>query len=150
MGWFSNKKEEDIPELPELPIINNEQRMQMLPEKIEKLPNLLPKSMEELPDILPKSMEELQEVEEVHYKSPVKRITHTNTDQPFFIRIDKFDDAKKNLQEINKKLKDMQNVLEKINEIKNKEDEELASWKEDIKNIKAYLTEIDSDVFNKI
>jgi hypothetical protein len=70
--------------------------------------------------------------------------------EPFFVRIDKFQDAKKNLGEIGKRLKEMETVLGKINETKIKEDEEIASWKEEMKNIRSFLSTIDQNLFNRV
>jgi len=70
--------------------------------------------------------------------------------EPFFVRIDKFNDAKNNLQSIGKKLKDMGKILEKIEETKIKEDQELEEWKSDINGIREYLSKVDEDIFNKI
>jgi len=70
--------------------------------------------------------------------------------EPFFVRIDKFQDTKKNLAEIGKRLKEMETVLGKINETKIREDEEIASWKEEMKNIRSFLSTIDQNLFNKV
>lgn len=70
--------------------------------------------------------------------------------EPFFVRIDKFQDARKNLTEIGKKLKEMETILVKISETKQKEDEELDSWKEEMKNIRSFLTTIDQNLFEKV
>jgi len=70
--------------------------------------------------------------------------------EPFFVRIDKFQDARKNLTEIGKKLRDMEDVLTKVNETKIKEDEELASWKEEMKNIRSFLSSIDQNLFDRV
>lgn len=76
--------------------------------------------------------------------------TPAQTKEPFFIRIDKFNDAKTNLQSINKKLKDMAKILEKIEEVKIREDKELEEWKLDVNGIREYLSKVDEDIFNKI
>ncbi len=76
--------------------------------------------------------------------------TPTPSKEPFFVRIDKFNDAKTNLQSINKKLKDMARILEKIEEVKIREDKELEEWKLDVNGIREYLSKVDEDIFNKI
>jgi hypothetical protein len=55
-----------------------------------------------------------------------------NKSDPFFVRIDKFNDAKKNLIEIEKKMRDMENVLARLGDTKQKEDAEIESWKQDM------------------
>ena len=70
--------------------------------------------------------------------------------EPFFVRMDKFQDTRKNLSEVVIRLKDMERILEKITEAKAKEDAELASWKEETRKIKSYLSTIEQSLFNKI
>lgn len=70
--------------------------------------------------------------------------------EPFFVRIDKFQDTKKNLTEIGRRLKDIETILGKINEAKAREDEEISSWKEEMKNIRSFLSTIDQSLFNKV
>lgn len=70
--------------------------------------------------------------------------------EPFFVRIDKFNDARGNLHLINGKLKEMGKILEKIEETKTREDHEIDAWKMDIKEIRENLSQIDEDIFNKI
>ena len=73
-----------------------------------------------------------------------------NKSDPFFVRIDRFNEAKRNLVEIERKIKDMEHVLVKIGETKQKEDEEIESWKRDMKEIRNYLEDINEKVFSKL
>lgn len=72
------------------------------------------------------------------------------SNQPFFVRIDKFNEAKKDLIEIERKLRDMENILAKLTITKQKEDEEIESWKSDMKTIRDYLEKINDSIFNKL
>ena len=77
-----------------------------------------------------------------HAKRPVN--------EPVFVRIDKFQESKKSFDDIRKKLKNIEQVLGKIKDIKLKEDQEVALWTEDLEKLKIRLDEIDTDIFNKI
>jgi len=70
--------------------------------------------------------------------------------EPFFVRIDRFNDARNRFNEISSQLKDMERILMKFQETQEKEKEEIEDWKKDIVDIKDYLSEVDKDVFNKI
>ncbi|MFA4960170.1 MAG: hypothetical protein WC548_00745 [Candidatus Pacearchaeota archaeon] len=70
--------------------------------------------------------------------------------EPIFIRIDKFQLAKKNIEQIKDKVEEMESVIGKIKQIKIKEEEEIKSWSEEIENLKVRISEIDSNVFNQI
>jgi len=87
--------------------------------------------------------------------APVKRenamgVSPGDKKDPFFVRIDKFNEGKKNLFEIEKKLQDMENILAKLGETKQKEDEEISSWKKDMGVIRNYLESINQSVFSKL
>ncbi len=68
---------------------------------------------------------------------------------PIFVRIDKYQNAKKELQEINKNIKSVEAVLNKLSEIKTREDKEVGQISESLSSIKTRLTTIDSNVFKK-
>lgn len=70
--------------------------------------------------------------------------------EPIFVRIDKFQVAQKNFEQIKDRVKEMESVLEKIKEIKIKEETELKGWTEDVEKIKSQLSEIDSGIFDQI
>lgn len=73
-----------------------------------------------------------------------------NSSEPFFVRIDKFNEAKRGLMEADRKMRELDSVLNKLIEVKQKEDEEIESWKQDMKIIKGYLDDINNSVFSKL
>ncbi len=75
---------------------------------------------------------------------------NTKEIEPIFVRIDKFQSAQKNFEQIKIKIKEIESVIGKINDIKSKEEVELRGWSEDIEKIKARLSEIDSSIFEQI
>ena len=70
--------------------------------------------------------------------------------EPIFVRIDKYQEAQKDFDEIKKKIKNIESVLRKIKDKKVKEDLEIASWNEELEKIKSRLSEIDSNIFDQI
>lgn len=73
-----------------------------------------------------------------------------DVNETIFVRIDKFQLAKKELNEVNKLVESAHDTIVKINEIKLQEDEELIAINEDLESLKAKLGEIDEYVFNRL
>jgi hypothetical protein len=71
-------------------------------------------------------------------------------DEPIFIKIDKFHESLDNFNKIKEKVLEIERELKNINEIKNKEEEELKEWENEIQSIKARMDAIDNSLFNKI
>jgi len=67
-----------------------------------------------------------------------------------FVRIDKFNSAKRDVEEIGRDLKQITQVIEKINDIKLKEDEEVTEINKTLEEIKNRINRIELDVFNRI
>ncbi|MFH0711501.1 MAG: hypothetical protein V1889_00035 [archaeon] len=70
--------------------------------------------------------------------------------EPIFVRIDKFQSAQKNFEQIKIKIKEIESIIGKIKDTKSKEEIELKGWAEDIERIKSRLSEIDSSIFDQI
>ena len=70
--------------------------------------------------------------------------------EPIFVRIDKFQSAQKNFENIKDKVKEIELVLKKIKDVKSQEETELKGWTEDVEKIKSRLAEIDSGIFDQI
>ena len=70
--------------------------------------------------------------------------------ETIFVRIDKFNSARKDVEEIGRDLKQIENVLEKITSIKIKEDEEIEELNKNIDEVKVRLQRIDSEIFNRL
>ena len=71
-------------------------------------------------------------------------------DEPFFVRIDKFNQAKDNFEDISRKLNDLERLLTKMDELKAKENSEIDKFKKDTQEIKQTLTEVDKEIFSKL
>ncbi len=69
---------------------------------------------------------------------------------PIFIRIDKFQAAQKNFENIKNGVTEIEAVLKKIKDIKSQEENELKGWTEDIEKLKIGLAEIDNDIFSQL
>ena len=72
------------------------------------------------------------------------------TNEPIFIRLDKFQNAVETFEEIIDKVNDIENLIKKTKEIRAKEEEELNAWEKEINTIKTRMDSIDKSVFNKL
>lgn len=174
MGLFSKKKKEQEQEVltpvmppvpsslrfPEIEEIKNtvmpiqqaysERQIQMLkPISIPSITQpILPKfSAEEIKpetEALPKKV--IREIDEEYQAEPsIARLK-----EPIFVKIDKFDEALNNFEEIKKRLHESFELLEKIKNIRGKEEEEIEAWEKEIEEIKAKMFELDKELFSKV
>ncbi len=70
--------------------------------------------------------------------------------EPVYIRIDKFKSAVNYFNEIQSKVYEIESLLKKIKEIKQREDAELRDWGKEIEVVKARLGAIDNNIFSKL
>jgi len=72
------------------------------------------------------------------------------SNEPVFIRIDKFQKALEILEETKDKISEMKKNLHELKQIKNEEESELETWENEITNIKSKIDKIDSDLFSRV
>ena len=70
--------------------------------------------------------------------------------EPIFIRLDRFEEALKIFNEMKKKVSEIDGVLEDIKKVKEKEDNELKIWENEIRSMKEQVEKVDKDIFSKI
>lgn len=105
-----------------------------------------------LPSIT-ESSKKAQELTPPTTEKPIPLTTETSAPkqiEPIFVRIDKFQAAHKNFEEIKNKIEEIESVLKKIKDIRSHEEIELKGWTEDIKRVKSRLAEVDANIFNQI
>ncbi|MEK6934202.1 MAG: hypothetical protein AABW75_04990 [Nanoarchaeota archaeon] len=67
-----------------------------------------------------------------------------------FIKIEKFQSARRALQTSQDHLEQIESILKKIREIKLKEEQELASWEKDLSLAKSRIQEVTENIFEKV
>ncbi|MBT3642569.1 hypothetical protein HN604_01180 [archaeon] len=70
--------------------------------------------------------------------------------EPIFVRFDKFSSSQKNFKKIKDKVSDIEKTLQKIADVKQKEDDELNKWAGEVDGLKMKLSQIDSEIFDQI
>jgi hypothetical protein len=71
-------------------------------------------------------------------------------EQPFFVRIDKFNDTVENFKKIYDQINQIERIVDSLELTKEEEEKEIEEWKRDIIDMKNNLNKIDSEIFNKI
>jgi hypothetical protein len=178
MSFFKHKEEDDKSQLPQLPGLPDMPQLPELPQtakkpEIQPLPtfprnsfgdslglNAIKSSVNEPTEIqfnsTPIRPEERRTIEISDIKSMKPRVDLQNSNtfvsekQPVFIKLDKFQDAVKKFEEIKSKVSEIENSLTKIKEIKEREEQELKAWEQEMQIIKDKVGNIDSSLFNKI
>ena len=70
--------------------------------------------------------------------------------EPIYVRLDKFEAGLKIFEEIKHKVLEVEELLGRINEVREKEEIELQGWEKEIQLIKSRIEEIDSSIFSKL
>ena len=68
---------------------------------------------------------------------------------PIYVKIEKFESALSDFEEIRKRLHESFELLEKVKSIRGREEEELETWEREVDNIKKKLLDIDRNLFNR-
>tara|TARA_Y100000310_G_scaffold345322_1_gene463777 strand:- start:6436 stop:6993 length:558 start_codon:yes stop_codon:yes gene_type:complete len=67
-----------------------------------------------------------------------------------FIKIDKFHSAKKALYSVRENLEEIESLLSKIRETKQREEQELNSWENEVTTAKSHIQKVTEDIFEKV
>ena len=74
----------------------------------------------------------------------------TERKSDIFVKINKFNSAKKSLAEIAGKIEEIDETLRKIKETKMREEQELSSWEKEIALLKAHIRNVEENIFEKL
>lgn len=173
---FNFPSREDMPELPSLPPNLPDLKINSIPESPKKnlppLPDIKPKAPE-IPEIKHPQMEkskfslfshpaeretiksafaEPQKIPELPYIPPAQYQMPQKPKEiePIFIRLDKFQTTVQSFEEIKNKVNEIEYLLAKTKEIKEKEEKELEEWEHELQGLKARLNSIDKNMFSKL
>ena len=166
MGIFSkkhkNKKEEDIPKLPSLPDLPDLPNFDNHPEtkEVHKLPSFpssqtgekfSQKSIKNAVDELENNENKIPQPPKITPEqiSPMQKPV-TLEREPIFIRLDKFEESLNIFKRTKEKISEVEELLKQTKELKEKENQELASWETDVQQIKNQIEKVDKNIFSKV
>jgi hypothetical protein len=81
------------------------------------------------------------------FKEAAKKVKSA---EPIFIRIDKFEESLKIFNKTKEKISEIEKMLTNIKKIKEEEEKELETWRNEIQTMKAQIERVDKDIFSKI
>lgn len=77
---------------------------------------------------------------------PPKRMAEN---KPIYVRLDKFQAAKKTLDELRTMVTESEELLKKVRELKIREDQELSAWEKEMQLIRARINNVSADIFDR-
>lgn len=157
MFWEKKEEEKGLPELPPIKQTLPFERFmkEESPEK-ETLPPLPedsskssaePAGFPELPEKFAPS--KIKEIEEMPMRKIMPESVKAKTED-VYVKIDRFHSARKALNSARDKLKEIDELMRKIREMKMREEQELASWEEEISIIKSKVEDVTKNIFEKV
>ena len=70
--------------------------------------------------------------------------------EPVYVRLDKFKTSLETFEEIKNKVSEIEGLLEKIRDVKQKEEKELEEWEREIQILKSRIDSIDNSIFKQL
>lgn len=154
------KKEEDfsslgLPELPSMPERRSLPELPSMPSgsSINNFNNEMVKSavMDNSDDMrsnVSYSDDYYATMERMPVNQPV--IQKPKTNELVWVRIDKFQEAQRDFNEVKGKVKEIEMLLREVKAINQKEDAQVSEWVKDLEKVKTLLIDVDSKIFNQL
>ena len=79
-----------------------------------------------------------------------EKIIERRSDEPVFIRLDKFEESLKTFEHTKEKIDEMEKMLKDVRKLREQEEHELEQWETEIQNIKDRIARVDQNIFSKI
>lgn len=129
------------------PEFKPQMKQQEFKQKNWETPRVKEISTREISQIKPMHKEsEEHEIEKEHYE----QTSSIRKNEPVFIRIDKFEASLKIFEKVKKQITEIEKSLKDIEDIKLEEEKQLATWKSEIIKIKEQIEKVDRDIFSNI
>ena len=81
---------------------------------------------------------------------PASSQQNNNRREPLFVRIDKFESALRDFEDISIKIKRVEELITEIKELRDREDREFSEWEKDLQVVKSRLDSIDRTLFSQL
>lgn len=155
MSLFSKKK--DVPELPRAPTLprlpDDSSRPHMLPSISSRSGGPIGNQMVKFAVT---DSDSDSEMDMPMHTMPMMRQSYSEPSsgedhkKEVFVKLDKFTQAQKTFAEVRMKMMEIEALVNKAKQLNEKEKSELASWDQELKNIKSKVGEIDSEIFDQV
>jgi len=131
MGLFGKKKEDKN----DLPPLN-----------FPELPKTVP-SFEQEKSMKVSDAEEIKDAVSSSDVPQMPSVSSSMTEKPLFVKIEKYKDLVNTLGKLKARLNDADHILQNLNDLKEKENRELAAWHSDLEKVRNQLLDIDRKLF---
>jgi len=111
------------------------------------------------PKAIPRAPPSIQKLADTDYEDEDEEVkldmktpsfsSSTNKEENVFVRLDKFHSARRALNETKTRLEDIDSLLRKIREIKQREEQELSAWEKEVSELKAKIQSIRENIFDR-
>ena len=158
---FGRGKDDDSMMLPELPTLSDRRFLPELPSMPStnfgnRFNNEMVKSavmdssggMGDNMNEAPQQEDYFSMMQPVQQQMPVQQRPKPN--ELVWVRIDKFQEAQRDFNEVKKKVKEIEMLLREVKAINQKEDAQVSEWVRDLERVKTLLIDVDSKVFNQL
>jgi len=134
MGLFGSSKKEEKEELPPL----------QFPELPKTVPAYEPEeTLSDVKKSVSPSDIPIKPAAPSHHEIPAG----VGIEQPLFVKIEKYKQVIDTLGKLKGRLSEAENILNKLNRLKDEEDRELVAWQNDLEKIRGQLMDIDKKLF---
>lgn len=157
MSLFSRKKkEEKILPLPEFPRLPNEPNLPFYDEQLLEKKEQMPRFNTDFKKVIPESFsfeEKLKpsfEKEEIFEDFAPRRTPLTiekRDEKPLFVKIEKYKESIKTIEEIKSKLESAENILKNLTKIREDEQKEIEDWQNSLNEARQKLLKVDKNLF---
>lgn len=156
MKLFSKKKEEEKKELPPLrfPEFPKEPKVPryepgITPTEASSIKQAVSPPRLEIPIRKPMARRPIMPMERRPvYEAPVEEPEEIQKrGRTLFVKIERYKEAVAKMEHIKDKIVEAEKILSKLDEMKRKEDEELARWHQDLETIKTKILSVDRSLF---
>ena len=156
----SDYNENELPQLPSFPnnTLGNKFSQNTIKDAVAGEKEVEPEEAEDFEENeepmmqkpLAKTMPASEMPEQRNYPSYSRTYTTQKKPEPVFIRLDKFEESMDIFNNAKEQISEIEKFLNEIKNLKQKEDEELNSWEDQIQEIKKQIEKVDQDIFSKI
>jgi len=135
-----------LPELPSLPSSNfgNRFNNEMVKSAVMDSSGGMGDNMNEAPQ----QDDYFSMMQPIQQQAPMQQRPKPN--ELVWVRIDKFQEAQRDFNEVKKKVKEIEMLLREVKAINQKEDAQVTEWVRDLERVKTLLIDVDSKVFNQL
>ena len=149
-------EDESFPSLPELPPLPDEPKLKQFDEEIQspifpEIPEDAPSELPPFPEMkreIPRiNMGKIEEEDAKKEKALLEKARERRIEKPIFVRVEDFKQVLADINEIKAEIKNAEDCLVQITEVKNEKDKGYNAWNSELKDLERKFIFIDKTLF---